>query len=370
VTKRSRSVLVVLPFLAFGLIGVGVTIADRGGGGGAKAPVDKTPTTQASARDALYPSYATLAYDGNTVHEPTRNTGQSKLWFNDGSWWGVLLDAASGEFHIHWLEWASQTWHDTGTLVDERAYARADVLWDGAKLYVASAGSSDRATHDARVLRFSYDPASRRYSLDPNFPTALTTTGVQQLLLAKAASGRLWAAVLQGTQVFVTHSLDDDSVWAEPVGLPSRPAASTATRVGLVAFGTDVGVMWTSFGQDAVYFSTHDDAAPDDQWTTTRTAIAGLAGTGNDLALQVLPEENRVFAAVMTSADVLENTSDIAPLVLLLALQPDGKWRKYQFGRVSDHHAHPAILIDREARSLYMFATVPSRGGAVFYKRA
>ena len=34
---------------------------------------------------------------------------QSKLWFNDGLWWGVLFDRSSEEYHIYRHEWASHS---------------------------------------------------------------------------------------------------------------------------------------------------------------------------------------------------------------------------------------------------------------------
>jgi len=43
-----------------------------------------------------------------------------------------------GEYRIHRLDIATDTWVDTGTFVDERAGSRQDVLLDGGKLYMAS----------------------------------------------------------------------------------------------------------------------------------------------------------------------------------------------------------------------------------------
>jgi hypothetical protein len=45
---------------------------------------------------------------------------QSKLWFNDGLWWGVLFDRSSEEYHIYRYDWSSHSWNDCGTLFDER----------------------------------------------------------------------------------------------------------------------------------------------------------------------------------------------------------------------------------------------------------
>src|SRR3954449_2544601 len=77
--------------------------------------------------------------DANRVETPTADKPQSKLWFQDGSWWGVLYSPVAGATRVHRLEPSTQSWVDTGTTVDTRANARADVLWDGSKLYVLSA---------------------------------------------------------------------------------------------------------------------------------------------------------------------------------------------------------------------------------------
>jgi hypothetical protein len=83
---------------------------------------------------------------------------QSKLWFNDGLWWGVLFNRSSEEYHIYRYERASHSWNDTGTLVEERNFSKADVLRDGDHLYAVSAGPNN--TNSARVSRYSYYAAS------------------------------------------------------------------------------------------------------------------------------------------------------------------------------------------------------------------
>ncbi len=71
---------------------------------------------------------------------PSGSKPESKLWFADGAWWGILFDTASGDFHIFRLHAGSQAWTDTGTVVDRRNNSVPDALWDAGtgKLYVAS----------------------------------------------------------------------------------------------------------------------------------------------------------------------------------------------------------------------------------------
>ena len=78
---------------------------------------------------------------------------QSKLWYAADAWWGGLVSPGANEIHIFRLDWATQTWLDTGTVVDERPDADADFLWTGEHLYVASATKGFASSHRARVMR-------------------------------------------------------------------------------------------------------------------------------------------------------------------------------------------------------------------------
>ena len=77
----------------------------------------------------------------------------------------------------------------------------------------------------------------------------------------------------------------------------------------------------------------------------------------------------RVFAAVKTSLDDLPNPNPNAPQIVLLVLGQDGEWSRHVFGTVGDHHSRPIVMLDEEHRELYMFATAPTGGGTIYYKR-
>src|ERR671910_1830047 len=141
---------------------------------------------------------------------PTAAKTQSKLWFNDGTWWGILFDGSSEEYHIYRYDRAKDAWSDTGTLIDGRNTSRADVLWDEPHLYVATAGTEASLERDsARFLRYTYDPSSERYSLDKGFPVTITEGGMEAISIARDTTGKLWATYTQGDElrrVFVTHT--------------------------------------------------------------------------------------------------------------------------------------------------------------------
>ena len=76
---------------------------------------------------------------GTTVNStPAGENPERKLWWNDGSWWGCLWSDSAASYRIYRFDIPTQNWLDTGTDLDDRDGSKADVLWDGQKLYVAS----------------------------------------------------------------------------------------------------------------------------------------------------------------------------------------------------------------------------------------
>src|SRR5947207_195318 len=85
-----------------------------------------------AALEAVAQGFRDRSYAGTTA--PTAEKPQSKLWFHDGSWWGVLFrpsNAGGGKFTIQRLDLATQTWVDTGVAADRRESVHLDALSDG-----------------------------------------------------------------------------------------------------------------------------------------------------------------------------------------------------------------------------------------------
>src|SRR5215212_3465035 len=317
--------------------------------------------------------YRDFSYDSVSTVAPTGEKPQSKLWFNDGTWWGSLFNRSAEEHHIYRYDRATHIWSDTGTLIDDRNSSKADVLWDGSHLYVATAGPTSAASHSGRVLRYSYDAATKKYSLDPGFPVTVTSGGMEAIVLDKDTTGRLWVSYTQNNQVYVNRSLGDDQSWGTPFVLPVTGTTVSADDIsGVVAFDSQIGVMWSNQVDDAMYFATHTDGDPDNVWQGSRTAIQGPKTADDHISLRSLQADDvsgKVFAAVKTSLGDLNNPDTNAPLILLLVRDQAGNWTNYRFGRVIDHHTRPIVMIDQEHRNLYMFATHDENCGAIYYKK-
>jgi hypothetical protein len=326
-------------------------------------PSSPTPTASPPSTSTGYRDFSF----GSGTSSPTGEKPQSKLWFNDGIWWGSLFDDDSERFTIHRLDWSTQKWTNTGVVIDERNSSKADVMWTGSKLYVASAGPSTSTAHSPRVLRYTYRASTKTYTLDSGFPVQPVSGGMEAIVLARDTTGKLWITYTRGGKVFVTHSTSSDSTWVKPYVIPVAGANNLDPDdiSAIIAYNSRIGVMWSNQNDDTMHFASHADGASDSSWSTNNAlSLPGYADDHINLKSLQADASGRIFAAVKTS-----QTSGSAPLILLLVLKDNGSWNRYTFGRVSDDHTRPIVLIDQENRKLYVFAASPCcSGGVVYYK--
>lgn len=325
--------------------------------------------------------YRDFSWSATSVNGPTGEKPQSKLWFHDGSWWGSLFNIAADAYTIHRFDWASQTWINTGTIIDNRNGSWADCLWDGTHLYIASAGRiSTNAAESARLMRYSYDAGAKRYTLDTGFPVTITSGGMEAIVLDKDSLGKLWITYTQNNQVYVNRTQGSDSAWGTPFVPPVKGTSVKADDLSaVIAFRGNIGIMWSNQIDDAMYFAIHRDSDPDTVWQATRTAIQGPKEADDHINLKSLQADStgQIFAAIKTSLGDVANPDANAPLIRLLVMKEDSSWTNVTFGRVSDDHTRPIVMIDEQNRQLYMFATSSLSGRidagtattAIFYKQ-
>ncbi len=322
--------------------------------------------------------YRGPVFTASSVIKPSGQKPQSKLWFNDGTWWGSLFVPGVEEYRVHRLDALTQTWVDTGTPLDARNSSEGDVLWDGTHLYVAS-GSDDPGSPDATritILRLSYDTAARRYVRDLSYQPVLAGGAVEAVVLDKDSTGRLWLTYTRDNTVFVAHTNGaPGDVWGAPYVLPVTDAATLSPDdiSAIVAYGGRIGVMWSNQNAQAMYFASHADGAPDSAWTQT-TALGGTGTYAADDHINLKSVQGgggRVFAAVKTSKSDSPSVSPSDDQIDLLELNA-GAWRSYLFGTVRDDQTRPIVLTDQLTRRLYVFATSPTNPDpgtqAIYYK--
>src|SRR4029450_8112318 len=125
--------------------------------------------------------YRDFQFGSSCNSTPTGEKPESKLWWNDGIWWGSLC-APDNTYHIFKLDLTSQTWVQTPTKIDDRPTTKGDALWDNAhnKLYVAShvfttsGAPTSSSSSWGRLYRYSYDSTAKTYTLDSGFPVNVT----------------------------------------------------------------------------------------------------------------------------------------------------------------------------------------------------
>ena len=332
---------------------------------------------------------------------PTGEKPESKLWWNDNFWWGILWSTAGNAYHIHRLDPVTQQWVDTGTVVDDRSASRADAGWDGQHLYVVShvfseIGEPAPAGERGELFRFSYNPRKRTYRLDHGFPVEVTGDKSETLVLEKDSTSQLWVTYVEcppapsegPCKVMVNHSLNgDDRTWAQPFVLPAAGADSVGADdiSSIIAFNGRIGVMWSdqdrsSNGNEGrepiavrMLFAVHQDGQDPFSWQSDEVFTPSGDDHINFKAVQSDGEGN-VFAAIKTDKD----SKLIILLVCKTSLSGCGKksdWSHFEVYRskVFDP-TRPMLLIDAEKRELYVFAVIEDDRviddqRAIYYKK-
>lgn len=326
-----------------------VLLLVTGSAGHASTPIDE------GFRGFSYPS-------GVGNGRPTGEKPESKLWFNDGIWWGILYDTAAGDFHIHRLNHATQAWEDTSTLVDDRTDSKSDALWDGTKLYVVShlfttTGGPATPSDRGRLYRFSYDGMTESYSLDTGFPVNVNDSEGETLVLAMDTTGTLWVTYVDSGEVMVNHSVGgDDTDWSSPpFALPFTEATNITTDdiSSIIAYDGHVGVLWSNQTSFEMFFASHEDGDPVGDWNVTSSAATVVFDDADDhISLKALTADSagKIFAAIKTMND---------EIVLLVCTTSDcqsaGNWQSHEIH--DDDRTRPIVVIDETNRELHAIST-------------
>jgi methionine-rich copper-binding protein CopC len=307
--------------------------------------------------------YVDFGFGSAPGSDPTADKPQSKLWWNDGAWWAVMYNQTAGEWHIYQLNWPSQ-WIDTNTVVDTRPTSRADALWDGSKLYIASLVRLS-SSNQALLRRYSYSSASRTYTLDSGFPVTIMTGKTETLAVDKDSAGQLWITYTQGSKVYVNRSTSGDAAWGTPFVLPGTTNVGSDDISSLVAFQDKIGVLWSNQNTDTMYFSSHTAGTADTSWSAPLAIYTGSNAADDHINLKSLQTDStgRLFAAVKTSRSGAGDT-----LIHLLSRNAAGVWQSALFGTGSDNHTRPLVLLDTSNSMVYMFATSPTSCGIIYMK--
>ena len=327
--------------------------------------------------------YKDFTYGNNVA--PTGEKPQSKLWYHDGSWWGVLYNSSPSylRFEIYKFNWSAQTWTTTTIPVESRQRSTLDVLSVGNDLYIASAAvpiAQNEGNPNINIYRFNYDTINTTYFFESG--STIPSNPVETVVIDQDSTGTLWITFTDidsstsQQSVFISHTLETPNQWSTPTVLPLTGAANLSPDdiSTLVAYSGKIGVLWSNQIANSVYFGTHVDGQADDVWAPN-PALQGPKYADDHLNIKSLQSDaaGQVFAAVKTSLNDGTSPNPDDPLILLLTLDNKGGWSRRTVSRVKDNQTRPIVLIDEQNRQIYVFATLryPNQmTGAIYYKQA
>jgi hypothetical protein len=293
-----------------------------------------------------------LTGSGPTIGTPsvTESKPESKVWFHDGSWWGSLWNAAALQFRIHRLDSGTDTWIDTGVLVDPRPDSHCDALAAGNKLYIGTHEYSQgggSAGNPMLVVRYTYDGSA--YTVDAGFPVQISNHSSESMLIARDSTNTLWAAWKQDGRVRYCRSLGNHTTWTLPEILPTNTTDFTSDDIcSLIHFNNDrIGVMWSDQVTGNFFFTTHLDGQPDGTWSAPEIV---LPGESNDQINLKADATGRVLA-------ILSNNMGQTKLMVR---ELNGTWQENLVSGPGDNYIRPIVLLDEESRLVHVFAQAGS----------
>jgi PKD repeat protein len=355
------------------------------------------PTAASAATGDV--GFVGAAYTGAT--NPTADKPQSKMWFADGRWWANMFDPVSADWHIYYLNRATEKWIDTKVAVDTRPATSSDALWDGQFLYIGTHGirtgsNASSATTPMRLYRYTFNNTTKQFVASSGFPKVISQNSTESLTIDKDSGGTVWATWTKVTgtsgQVFVNSGTGNGTTWGTPFVVPTTGglnATSVVPNVAvddistLTAFGQNrIGLLWSNQTDNTVYWSIHRDGDPAATW---KGGVAASAPKIADDHLNIKSiqsdAQGRVFALVKTSLDTATGHVPGDPQINLLTYKPDAgaeTWSSTTFGRIQDCHTRPQMVLDETNSKVYVFATgktgtgtcTSTGSGAIYMKSA
>jgi hypothetical protein len=221
---------------------------------------------------ALALSSGAVAAAGRSITGSGEGTGekpQSKLWYNDGTWWGILHLAGQG---LHFYEFDGADWKPCGFAAAELGTGgAADVKWNSAELFVLAYSSSPQ------LFAYTYDKKLRAFDLVPGFPVSIPINGGSEtMVLDQDSTGRLWATYEgnDGDIHACWSTSPDHRQWFAP-GLVIASGVNPDDISSVVAFDHKVGIFWSDQNRWQFGFRVHRDEDPPTVWQPVEVVASG-----------------------------------------------------------------------------------------------
>jgi hypothetical protein len=266
---------------------------------------------------------------------------QSKVWYNDGSWWA----AVNAMDRIGIYELSGNTWTARDSVGPPAPPilegGTTDALWDGSNVYIAAFDSIA-----SRLYKYTYDVPTRDYQPQAGFPVSIPMgLGSETITIAKDGTGRLWTTFETKLAIVVKHTNASDTDWvAAGDSIGNLVTADDISAV--VRFGNRVGVLWSNQNDFAFYFRYHNDADAPNVWSPAETVIEGVQIADDHINMTV-DATGRVFAALKDQYNHL----------IVARRNLDGTWASNKDVTYGREATRPIILVDDSQSKLYCFYT-------------
>jgi hypothetical protein len=190
---------------------------------------------------------------------------------------------------------------------------------------------------------------------------------MEVIVLAEEPGGRLWVTYTQGNKVWVAHSTTSDAAWTAPFAL-TAPGAGNLTPddiSSVIAYGGNIGVMYSNQNDEKMYFASHANGASDLVWSTT-VAVSGPKMADDHISLK-RDSAGRVYALTKTSRnDVSASPSE--PM-LILSVFDGAAWVNYVAAYLGEGSpTRGIVLLDEGGNRLSVFYTSKEGGGYIKVK--
>ena len=328
------------------------------------------PPAQAASGDYGY-SDASLASFGSST--PTASKPESKLWYAGGSWWASMA-AASG-YRINRLDRPSNSWIDTGVALDDRSNTRADALWNGTHLFVASHVSASSSTTTSsssptRLYRYSFDGTT--WTKDSGFPVTIVGNSSETFVIDQDSSGRLWGTYTLNSAPYVVVSAGDADATSVSFGSGFVPSVAGTGLTdddisSVVSANGRTTIMWGNQNDDTMRTAYHVDGASSGTWTGG-TALSGTALADDHINLKAIPgdSQGRVFAVTKTSRNDVSSTSTEPLIELLVYTASSNSWTSKVVATIADFPTRPILSLDPGANKIHVYYTAPNSTSQVY----
>ncbi len=318
-------------------------------------------TPAVSQEISVEAGYKGPSYGDTVTPLPSGEKSQNKLWWHDEKWWAYLWNAREQHYSIYMYDRQSGSWEETEIRLDDRPRSKADLLWDGNKLYIATHRYSHypetvSESYAARLYRLSYDQNAQQYILDHGFPVNINNMKSESLTIAKDSSGQLWITWTAYESIWLNRSLQNDTIWGEPFVLPVATGPVERDDISaIVALPQgEIGVMWSDQNDMAFYFTVHRDSDADTVWQHLEVVLKDdiLGAIADDhINMAVAYKDSALYAVTKTSL-----SGSNAPLIYLLKRTSGGEWSKFLVSEREYRHAEPIVLLNEESDQLYILA--------------